>query len=88
MVHAAELPDTGICFESFYIIRNKIMQVNAGSFFFTFDNEFYIAWQFTIFRKDRIDGMQARCEVTFIIAHAATIHFAVANFRFKWRAIP
>jgi len=40
MVYTAKFPDTGIGLEPIQILGNEFMQMNAGSFFFTLNDEF------------------------------------------------
>ena len=57
MIHAAEFPDAGIRREFILMIANKVMQVNAGSFLFAFDDELDVTGQFSVCVEDGIDGM-------------------------------
>ncbi len=88
MVHTAKFPNTGIGFEPVKVFGNVFVQMFAGSFFLAFDNELDIAGQFTFFREDRVNGMQARGEMSLVITDAAPIKIAVADLGFEWRAFP
>jgi len=88
MVNAAEFPDAGICCQLFLVGGDEFWQVDAAGLFFAFDEEFYIARQFTIGGKQGIDGIQTGGDVALVIADTASIQFAFAQGWFERWCLP
>jgi hypothetical protein len=88
VIHTAKFPDAGVGGQFGLILHDEIVQVHAGDFFFALDHEFDVAGQFTVLGQQRVDGVQARDKVAFVVADAASVEFAVALGWFERRGLP
>ena len=88
VVDPAELPDAGVGGEQVLVVCDELGQVGGAGLFFAFDDEFDRAGELADLIEQGIDRKQAGDELSFIVADAAPVELAVADFRLEGRAVP